>query len=208
MKFVFKIIAVILSVFVLILIAQSVFKFSITDGLKKRFNRSDLTNVRVSVGEQTIKTINEIAAMEIFHPKNLSVIEIDKKEYWRLNIGTVFVFVEYDSYVKLGVKDPDSIQFEVSKDGKTVYVNDSSIVIDVLDYKVSNFNHIKTFTSNIFVQNRDAEKHVFQAINELEAELKYRMIENGQANFEFAKKNFKENWKSTFNRLGLNVVYR
>jgi len=42
----------------------------------------------------------------------------------------------------------------------------------------------------------------------MEAELIKNMHENGQANFEYAKKNFMDNYRNLCRGMGLEVIYR
>jgi len=104
------------------------------------------------------------------------------------------------------VRNPDQIKIERIDD--VVYVEESTIVIELLDAKLNNFKYIKTFTSNPLVINNDAEKFIFEAINEMEREVINKIVENGQSNFDFAKKNFMENYKNLCKAMGLEVVWR
>jgi len=206
MKTFFKVILMVIIVLVLISIAQTILKFNLISAIKDLLGGTELKSVRTTVGQEFIIPKFEIVSLEIFYPKNLSVIEASKSEWWRLNIGTIFVFVEYDTYLRLGVRNPDLIRME--RIGDIVYVDESSIVIEVLDAKLNNYKHIRTFTSNPLVINRDSEEFIFQAMNELEIELIEKIIENGQANFESAKKNFMENYKNLCGAMGLEVIWR
>jgi hypothetical protein len=205
MKTFFKIVLMAVVVFFLLGISQTVFDFRIGEMLSDLLGGTKLESVRVNMGQEITTPVFEIVSLDIFYPKNLSIIEASKFELWKLNIGTVFVLVEYDSLVKMGVRDPHSIRME--RVGNTIYVDESTIVIELLEAKLNNFHHIKTFTSNIFVINNDAEKYLFDALNLMENELVEKMKENGQANFEFAKRNFKENYQHLCKAMGLNVVW-
>ncbi len=57
------------------------------------------------------------------------------------------------------------------------------------------------------LMNNDAEKYIFDAINLMENELVEKMNENGQANFEYAKRNFKENYQLLCKAMDLEVVW-
>jgi len=206
MKKFFKVILAVVIVLTLIGVAQHVMGFNLINTLKDLLGGTELKSVRTTVGQEIATPVFEIVSLEIFYPQNLSIIEADKFEWWRLNIGTVFVLVEYDTYIRLGVRNPDSIHVE--REGDTVYVDESTIVIDLLDAKLNNFKHIRTFTSNPLVQNDDAEKYLFQAINETERELIDKIVENGQTNFEYAKKNFMKNYENLCGAIGLSVVWR
>jgi len=206
MKKFFKIIAAIVIILVFIIVAQRIFNFNMIDSLKGLLGGTELKSVRTTVGQEVVTPVFEIASLEIFFPQNLAIIEADKFEWWRLNIGTVFVLIEYDSYIRLGVRNPELIRIE--RDGDTVYVDETTIAIEVLDAKLNNYKHIRTFTSNPFVINNASEEYIFQAINNMEKELINKIVENGQANFEVAKKNFMENYKNLCEAMGLEVVWR
>jgi len=206
MKTFFKVILMIIVVVVLINVAQSVMGFDLIETLKDLFGGTILRSVRTTVGQEFVTPKFEIVSLEIFYPQNLAVIEADKLEWWRLNIGTVFIFIEYDSYIRLGVRNPDLIRTE--RIGDTVYVDESTINIELLDAKLNNYQHIRTFKSNPLVISNDEAKYVLQAINEMERELITKIVENGQTNFEFAKRNFKENYEKLCGAIGLSVVWR
>jgi len=206
MKTFFKVILMVIIVLVLVSIAQKILDFNLINSIKNLLGGTELKSVRTTVGQEFIIPKFEIVSLEIFYPHNLSVIEASKSQWWRLNVGTVFVFVEYDTYLRLGVRNPDLIRME--RVGDIVYVDESSIVIEVLDAKLNNYKHIRTFTSNPLVINNASEEFIFQAINELERELLEKIVENGQANFEFAKKNFMENYKNLCGAMDLEVVWR
>jgi len=205
MKTFLKIVVIIIVIFVLLNLAQQFFNFRIGDLLSDLLGGSWLKSVRSNLSQQITIPVFEIVSLEIFYPKNLSIIEVSKSEWWKLNIGTVFVLMEYDSFIKLGVRDPHSIKME--RFGDTIYVDESTIVIELLDAKLSNYHHVRTFTSNILVMKTDIEKEIPNALNLMESELIKKMKENGQANFEYAKRNFKENYQLLCRELGLEVVW-
>jgi len=206
MKTFIKIIFMVIVVFVLLSIAQTLFHFSVGDILGRLLGGTKLESVRVNIGQEIATPVFEIASLEVFYPKVLCMIEASKNEWWRLNMGKVFVIVEYDSYVKFGIRNPHSIKME--RIGDTVYVDESTIIIELLDVKLNNYQYVRTFTSNALVINNDSEKYIFDSLNLMEDELIKNMNENGQANFEFAKKNFMENYRLICRSLGLEVVWR
>jgi len=155
MKTFFKIVLMIVVVFVLLGAAQTIFKFRVGELLGNLLGGSKLESVRVNVGQEVVTPVFEVVSLEISYPKNLTIIEVSKNEWWRLNIGTVFVLVEYDTFIKLGVRNPHSIMME--RVDNTIYVDESTIVIELLDTKINNYHHIRTFYSNAFMINNDAE---------------------------------------------------
>jgi len=201
MVFVFFII-----VFILLGVAQKIFNFNIGEIFTGFFGGTKLESVSVNVGQEIATPVFEIASLEIFYPKVLTMIEASKNEWWKLNIGTVFVIIEYDTFIKLGVHNPHSIKME--RIDNTVYVDESSIIIEILDTKLSNFHHVRTFTSNPLVMNKNSEEYILESINLMESELTKKMNESGKANFEYAKKNFMDNYGNLCKSMGLEVVYR
>jgi len=206
MKTFFKLVLMVIVILGVIAVAQTVFKFHIGELLSNLLGGTKLESVRVNVSQEVVTPVFEIASLEIFYPKNLTIIEASKNEWWKLNIGTVFVLVEYDTYLKLGVRNPHSIKME--RVDNTIYVDESTITIELLDTKINNYNYIRTFTSNAFVMNNYAEKYIFESLNLMENELIKRVKENGQANFEYAKRNFMENYRLLCSSMGLEVVWR
>ena len=206
MKTILKIALIVIAVILLLGIAQYFFGFNLADIMGGIFGGTRLSNVRINTGQELLIPKFEIVSLEIFYPNTMSVIEADRMEWWRLNIGTVFIFVEYDSYIKLGIKNPELIHVE--RDGNILYVDESSIIIEILDIKVDNYKYIRTFTSNPFVISRVSPDIIFQAQNEHRKELENRIMEFGQANFESARKNFMENYKNMCSAMGLEVIWR
>jgi hypothetical protein len=207
MKTFFKAVFFIIVVTVVIAVAQSLLGFDIIDILGRLLGGTKLSKVHVNVGQESVTPKFEVISLEIFYPSNISVIEISNKEWWRLNVGTVYLFVEYDSYVKLGIRNPDA-SIRIKRIGDTLYIDESSIVVEILDVKLNNYVYNNTFTSNIFVLKNVSPDFIFQAQNKHEEELKSRMMERGQANFESAKKNFMENYKNLCKGMGLDVVWQ
>jgi hypothetical protein len=210
MKFFLKIVLMVIIFFVIVFIllgaAQRILNFNIGEIFTNFFGGTKLENVSVNVGQEVAAPVFEIASLEIFYPKVLTMIEASKNEWWKLNIGTVFVIIEYDTLIKLGVHDPHSIKME--RIDNTVYVDESSIIIELLDTKLSNFHHVRTFTSNPLVINNNSEQYILDSINLMESELTKKMNESGKANFEYAKKNFMDNYRNLCKSMGLEVVFR
>ena len=205
MKIFFKVILAVIVALVVIGIAQPILDFNVISLAKNLLGGTELKSVRVNVGQEFVTPKFEIVSLEISYPQNLGVIEANKSEWWRLNVGTVFIFVEYDTYVKLGVRNPDLIKIE--RIDNTVYVDESTILIEVLDAKLNNYKHIRTFTSNPLVINNASEEFLLQALNDLEKELIDKIIRNGQVNFESARRNFMENYQNLCGAMGLEVVW-
>jgi len=203
---IYKVIGLVIVLILVIGLVNRFLNFNLLEFLGIQFGESSVTGVRVTVTQELAAPVFEIASLEIFHPKNMSVIEVENQEWWRLNIGTVFIFIEYDSYVKLGVRDPQSIKTE--RIDKTVYVDKDSIFIEILDIRLTNYSHYRTFTSNPFVLSNVSPDHIFLAMREQENELWERIITSGRANFDSAKKSFMDNYEVLCNSMDLEVVWR
>jgi len=210
MKFFLKIVLMVVIFFIIIFIllaaAQKILNFNIGEIFTRFFGGTKLESVRVNSGQEAVTPVFEVASLEIFYPKNIGMIEASKNEWWKLNIGTVFVIIEYDSLIKLGIRNPQLIKIE--RDGNTVYVDESTIIIEVLDAKLSNFHHVRTFTSNPLVMNNNSEQYILDSLNMIEIELLKKMNENGKANFEYAKRNFMDNYSNLCKSMDLEVVYK
>jgi hypothetical protein len=201
MKTIIKIALAVIVVFILLAIAQSIFNFN----LGKLINSGTLKRVTVNTGEDIRIPIFQIVSLEVFYPSNIGLIEADVKKILGLEFGTVVLLLEYDSYIKFGVRNPEMIKIERIDD--TLYVDESTIIIELLDVKINNYKYIRTFASNFLVRPNLDDAVFLQALNIINEELEEKMIRNGQANFDFAKNNFKENYKNMCKAMNLEVVW-
>jgi hypothetical protein len=201
MKTIIKIALAVIIVFILLAVTQSIFDFNIG----KIFNSVTLKRVTTNTGEEIRIPVFQIVSLEIFYPSNIGLIETDVKKILGLELGTVVLLLEYDSYTKFGVRNPETIKIERIDD--TLYVDESTIIIELLDVKVNNYKYIRTFTTGFLVRPNLDDAVFIQALNTINDELEERMIRNGQANFDFAKNNFKENYKNMCKAMNLEVVW-
>jgi hypothetical protein len=199
---VIKIALAVIITFILLAIAQSIFDFNIGKIIKP----ATLKGITTNTGEEIRIPLFQIVSLEVFYPSNIGLIETDTKKIFGLELGTIVLLLEYDSYIKFGVKNPETINIE--RIGDTLYVDESSIIIELLDVKINNYKYIRTFTSNFLLRPNLDDATFIQALNVLDTELQERMIHNGQANFEFAKNNFKENYSNMCKAMNLEVVWR
>jgi hypothetical protein len=205
MKAFLKLALAIVVIFGLIFLAQAVFEFSLGDIIKSAVNSVKLKGVTTNTGEEIRIPVFQIVSLELFYPSNIGLIAADVFKILGLEFGSVVVLFEYDSYVKFGVRDPETIK--ISRIGDTLYVDESTIIIELLDTKINNYRHVNTFGSNSTVR-RNMDDGVFlQALNVVNKDLEERMIRSGHANFEFAKNNFKENYKNMCKAMKLEVVW-
>jgi hypothetical protein len=202
MKTFFKVALSIVVVLILLAIAQSILDFN----LVKLINSVTLKKVTVNTGEEIRIPVFQIVSLEVFYPNNIGLIEADVRKILGLEFGTIVLLLEYDSYIKFGVRNPEVIKIERIDD--TLYVDESTIIIELLDVKINNYKYIRTFASNFTVRSNLDDAVFIQALNTINEELEERMIRNGQANFDFAKSNFKENYRNMCKAMNLEVVWR
>jgi hypothetical protein len=201
MKTFFKVVIAVVVVLILIFVAQYMFNFSVGDII----NSVTLKGVTTNTGEEIRIPMFQFVSLEVFYPSNIGLIEADVFKILGFEFGSVVVLFEYDSSAKYGVKNPDTIK--VRRDGDTLYVDDSTIIVELLDVKINNFKYKNTFGSNPTVRRNMDDGAFLQALNVVYDDLKERMIRNGQANFEFAKNYFKENYKNMCKAMHLEVVW-
>jgi hypothetical protein len=201
MKIIIKIAMAVIITFILIAVVQSIFDFN----LGKLIKPATLKGVTTNTGEEIRIPVFQIVSLEVFYPSNIGLIETDVKKILGLELGTVVLLLEYDSYTKFGVKNPEMIKIE--RIGDTLYVDESTIIIELLDVKINNYKYIRTFATNFLLRPNLDDAVFIQALNTINDELEERMIRNGQANSDYAKNNFKENYKNMCKAMNLEVVW-
>jgi hypothetical protein len=201
MKIINRIALAVIAVLILIVIAQFTFDFN----LRKFIKPATLKEVTTNTGEEIRIPVFQIVSLEVFYPSNIGLIETDVKKILGLELGTIVLLLEYDSYTKFGVKNPEMVKIE--RIDNTLYVDESTIIIELLDVKIDNYKYIRTFTTNFLLRPNLDDVTFIQALNILSVELEERMIRNGQANFDYAKNNFKENYKNMCKTMNLEVVW-
>jgi hypothetical protein len=175
---------------------------------------SNLVGIGITLGDGTTQIgqeitipVFEITSLRINYLKNVSWRNIEVNDPIRLNIGTITILVEFDSYATLGMKNPELIRLQGV--GKQVFVDKSSIVIEVLDAYVSNYKHINSLASNPLLQIKRyiTPEIIFEIQKEHEAELKDKIIMNSRTNFDLAKENFMLNYELLCVSMGLEVIW-
>jgi len=202
MKTFLKVVFAIIIVFILIGIAEFIFDFDIG----KMINSSKLTGVTTNIGQETLIPVFQIVSLESFYPSNIGLMSARVRKILGLEFGEITLLYEYDSYVKFGVRNPKTIKIE--RVGDTLYVDESTIIIELLDFKINNFKHKITSASNPSVRRNMDDAVLLEALNLINRELEDKMRTNGRSNFEFAKKNFMENYENMCRAMGLEVVWR
>jgi hypothetical protein len=203
-KILLKPFALVITVIIALMVMQNLGGFKLIDFIGIG---SKLGGGTTQVGQEITIPVFEITSLRINYPNNTDWRDIEVNEPHRLNKGTITFLFAYDSYATLGMKNPKSIRLQGV--GKQVFVDKSSIVIEVLDAYVDNYRHINSFPSNPLLQiwRYDTPKQIFEIQARYKAELKGKIIINSQANFDLAKKNFMLNYELLCVSMGLKVIW-
>jgi len=148
-----------------------------------------------------ISEMFQIATLEI-ESRNQTMEVIEPRGF--ANPGTITLIFEFDSRIRLGVADPMSI--EMRSEGYTVYINTSSIQIEVLESSASSFELIAHFRSNPLVSFTAAvTEQMFDAQNALEEEMTRRLV--NETTIESARRSFKNSLEGFMRGMGLIVIW-
>jgi len=143
----------------------------------------------------------EVATYKI-KSKSIGTLAEDK-QMLGMTYGTATLLYTYDAWVTLGVKEPDTIK--IRREGDTVYVDASTIVVGLLDSKTENYQRIGFDTSNPLVSKSVTIDHLFgsQADDRAKAEA----LAIAKENMDAAKTNFMDNYTKLCAAIGLKVVW-
>jgi hypothetical protein len=165
------------------------------------FTEASLPSVTVTSLEDTILDIFQIATLEI-ESRNATFLEIVPGGF--LNRGTLTVLLEYDSIVKFGVRDPQQIRMR--RVGDVIFVDSSTINIEILDAYVRNFERKNTFKSNPLLSiTNEVIDQILQAEETHENVVKQRLY--NERNIESARRNFITTFEALAKGLGLSVIW-
>jgi len=165
------------------------------------FTEPEIQGVTVDVLDDTIIDIFQLATLEI-ESRNSSVLTLIPGGL--INPGTVTVILEYDSTVMFGVRDAQAIQMR--RIGDIVFVESSSIIIEILSSSVRNFQRTHTFNSNPFVRLTPAViDQIFEAQSAYESTAAQRL--NNERNIESARRNFVSKFEAIHRGIGLTVIW-
>ena len=147
----------------------------------------------------------EITSLRLNYLNNVSQWNIEVKDPIRLNIGTIRV--QFDYYATLGMKNPEL--FRHQRVWERVFVDKSSIVIEVMDAYVTNYRQIDSSDSNPLLQawRYITPERIAEIQAEHEIELKEKIIMSSRTNFEVAKENFMHNYELLCVSIGLKVIW-
>jgi len=195
----------------LLILALSVFQglgFNVIDMTSKLMGfGSKMDGGTVIIGQELRIPAFEITSLRINYLNNVSWREIDVFDPIRVNVGKITVLIEFDSYATLGMRNPETIRIQGI--GSQVFVDKSSIIIEVLDAWVTNYKHIGSFGSNPFLQTDRyvTPERIFEIQSDHENDLKEKIITNSSTNFALAKENFMLNYELLCMSMGLQVVW-
>jgi hypothetical protein len=165
------------------------------------FTQPELQSVTVDVLEDQIIKIFQIATLEI-NSRNMTFVDIIPGGF--VNPGTLTLIWEYDSTVRFGVRDADRIRMR--RVGDIVFVDTSTINIDILEASVKNFYQVREVKSNPIVRRTSAlANQIFEAQKEQEAAAAQRL--RTDQNLEMARNNFFLQFEAICGGLDLKVVW-
>lgn len=146
-----------------------------------------------------ISEMFQIATLEI-ESRNMAMREVIPGGF--ANPGTITLILEFDSTVSLGVANPQNINMRITDN--TIYVQESSIQIDILNSVVRNFEQIEAIRSNPLVTFTPAvNNQIFQAQRELEAEMAERFVT--ERTIDSARRSFMNSLQGFMQGLGFEV---
>jgi len=143
----------------------------------------------------------QIATLE-FETRNMTRTEVIPGGF--TNPGTITLILEFDSNVRLGVANPQDILLQT--DGNTVYIQESSIQISVLESSVSNFQQVEVIRSNPLVSFTAAvNNQIFEAQTNLETEMAERFV--NERTIEAARRSFMTSMEGFMRGMGFEVIW-
>ncbi|MCL2498795.1 MAG: hypothetical protein FWE90_00485 [Defluviitaleaceae bacterium] len=165
------------------------------------FTEPGIQAVSIDVLDEIFKDVFNTITLEI-ETSNLSVLTIVPGGF--VNPGTITFILQYDSTVLFGVRDADRIRMR--RIGDILFVEASSINIDVLSASVRNFRRTNEFKSNPMVRRTQAiVDEIFAAQKGYEETAAQRL--NNERNRETARRNFMAAFEAVSNGVGLTVIW-
>jgi hypothetical protein len=207
-KVLLKPVGLVIIVIIALMAIQNLGGFNLIDFMSNLLGiGSRLGGGTTEVGQEISIPVFEITSLRINYLNNVSFREIEVKDPIRLNIGTITILVEFDSYATLGMRNAESIRLQGV--GKKVFIDKSSIAIEVLDAYVTNYRHINSFASNALLQTKryTTPERIFEIQADHEVELKEKIIINSQTNFDLARENYMLNYELLCVPMGLEVIW-
>jgi len=195
----FKIQVAIIVVAVVLITSQLAFD-SVTRILNYFVAEPELRSVTIEVLGDEIVEIFNVASLEI-HSRNTAWSEFTPAG--RTNPGTVTLIWEYDSTVTFGVRNANRINMR--RVGNVVFVQESTIDIEVVDASVRNFEEMGAFTSGMFTRDRVSRDDVFRAQEEQRLMAAERL--DNELNRATALHSFKHQIEALAHGLALTIIW-
>jgi uncharacterized protein (UPF0147 family) len=158
--------------------------------------------------QEEIETLSElitemfqIVSLEV-STRNTRVLEVEPGGF--LNRGTITVVLEFDSTVSFGVPNPETIK--IRRDEHILYVDASSINVEVLDSVVRNTEQMSTIRSNLLLRYTSAvTDQILAEITALEKTMAEQI--GNELNLGVARRSFMNSFQAFCLGMGLSVVW-
>jgi len=195
------VLAILIAIGVLVVLL-SMFRFDPLHQLRDWiFTESGLQQVTVDVLDEQIIELFNVVSLEI-ESRNMALNEIIPGGF--INPGIITIIWEYDSVVRFGVRDADRIR--IRRIGDVVFIDESTVNVEVLNASISNFTRTNSFRSNPFVRyTAQVTDQIFDAQREQEVIALERL--GNERNLEMARRNFASNVEAMFHGLNLTVIW-
>ena len=150
---------------------------------------------------EMITEMFQVVSLEVY-TRNQRLLEVVPRGI--LNPGTITVVLEFDSVVQFGVANPETIKMR--RNDHILYVDASSIQIEVLDSIIRNMEQVNSFYSNPLI--RYTQTVIAQILDEqkaLEEVMKEQM--GTELNLGVARRSFMNSFEAFCLGMGLSVVW-
>ena len=176
---------------------QAILEIERRDAEEQLSLQEDLTTL-----SEMITEMFQIVSLEI-HTHNTRLLKVEPRGL--LNPGTITVVLEFDSIVKFGVANPETIKMRRSD--HILYVDASSIQIEVLDSIIRNTEQVDSFYSNPIIRYTQAViTQILEEITSLEKTME-EQIGSSELNLTMARRSFMNSFEAFCLGLGLSVVW-
>jgi len=165
------------------------------------FTDPGIENVTVEALEDIFFDVFNVTTLEI-ESRNQSVLDIVPGGF--VNPGTITLVLEYDSTVTFGMRDADRMRMR--RIGDVLFVDSSSIYIQVINASVRNFQRTRAIRSNPLLRfNASVMDQIFEAQRGYEAVAAQRL--DNARNRETAMRNFMSTFEAIGSGVGLTVIW-
>jgi len=150
---------------------------------------------------QMLTEMFQITSLEV-ETRNRDVITVVPGGF--LNPGTISIVVEFDSVVRLGVENPETIEI-LRRVGDTVYIREASVQIDILESVVRNYRETERFRSNLMVwDTAEVTAQIFEAQQEHSERMEREL---GEQLKDVARRSFMNSFEALMMPMGISVVW-